>query len=311
MSNQLSHQRSIMYVVNYIEDHLTEELHLNRLAEISTYSSFHFQRLFKELIGETPASYVKRIRLETAAHKLIYEPYQSITDIGLDCGFSSLSYFTTSFKRHFQSTPKEWRTGAYLERFPREYNNSKKSKVFSRELKDVKTTGAYNEFKWLDLHKVKVVDLPVASLVNRHHIGSYTGGIPNVWGDVYRWCQSRDLIQSSTLMVGVPRSNPYITPPEKSLYDCGISVPDRYGEGESLTPFRGGKHVMVTFEPPLSYEERDTLIECYSELYSYWLPQSGFKYLGNPIELVKVNTQEGTLELDISIHAIALPIEPD
>ncbi|MDR4934933.1 GyrI-like domain-containing protein [Rossellomorea marisflavi] len=198
-----------------------------------------------------------------------------------------------------------------MERFPREYNNSKKSKVFSRDSKDVKTTGSYNEFKWLDLHNVRVVDLPVASLVNRHHIGSYTKGIPNVWEDVYRWCQSRDLIQSSALMIGVPRSNPYITPPEKSLYDCGISIPEGSGEGETLASFKGGKHVMVTFESPLSYQERATLIECYSELYSYWLPQSGFKYLGNPIELVEITPEEGALQLDISLRAIALPIEPD
>ncbi|WP_051404983.1 hypothetical protein [Bacillus cihuensis] len=67
---------------------------------------------------------------------------------------------------------------------------------------------------------------------------------------------------------------------------------------------------MYEFEEPVSYRERSKLIECYSELYSYWLPKSGYKYLGNPIELVAIEEVGGTLTLTCEISAIALAIEP-
>ncbi|MGM0829487.1 MAG: helix-turn-helix domain-containing protein [Bacillota bacterium] len=66
-------------VVEFIDLHLSEDLSLEQLAKVSTYSPYHFQRVFKRLIGETPAGYVKRMRLENAAHMLIYEQQLSIT----------------------------------------------------------------------------------------------------------------------------------------------------------------------------------------------------------------------------------------
>ncbi len=305
--------RQINRVVHYIDHHLNEDLSLNRLASVSTYSPYHFQRLFKGNIGETPAGYVKRLRLEQAAHMLIYEPQLPVTEIALRCGFSTPSYFTYSFNAYFQISPKSWREGAYLERFPREYLNSKKSKPFSTKVKEFHHEESYNKFKWLDLSKVKTVYFPECQTVNRYHRGSYIEGIPETWQDLYRFGNARNLIEESPLIFGVPKSNPYITPPEKNRYECRIAV--NHGncieEGEDLMHFRGGRHVVYEFDEPVHYRERGKLIECYSELYSYWLPQSGYRYLGNPVELIGFEVVPGTLEIGCSIKGIALAIEPN
>ncbi|MCA1060692.1 AraC family transcriptional regulator [Rossellomorea aquimaris] len=303
-------QTQIDRVIQYIDEHLTEDLSLEQLAKVSTYSPFHFQRLFKGFIGETPAGYVKRLRLENAAHMLIYEPRVPVTEVALKCGFASLSYFTYSFHRYFNSNPKSWREGAYLERFPREHLNSKKSKLSSTNPKASRDRETYNEFKWLDLSNVKVAQLPECSTINRYHTGSYVKGIPATWQDLYHWGNARDLLDDSPLIFGVPKSNPYITPPEKNRYECRLAVKDRATLGEELGHFSGGKHVIYEFSEPVDYEERGMLIECYSELYSYWLPQSGFRYLGNPVELVEVESIEGSLDVRCGIKAIALAIEP-
>ncbi|MGM0866331.1 MAG: helix-turn-helix domain-containing protein [Bacillota bacterium] len=157
-------------VVEFIDLHLSEDLSLEQLAKVSTYSPYHFQRVFKRLIGETPAGYVKRMRLENAAHMLIYEQQLSITQIVFICRFSSLSYFTYSFNAYFKANPKSWREGAYLDHFPREYLNSKKSKPFSTKLKEFHQEESYNEFKWLELSKVKIAYFPECSTVNRNHM---------------------------------------------------------------------------------------------------------------------------------------------
>ncbi|MGV2622931.1 UNVERIFIED_CONTAM: AraC family transcriptional regulator [Halobacillus marinus] len=310
MSRNKVQQQLMVKVIDYITTHLTEDLSLSRLAKLSSYSPYYFQRLFKEMIGETPAVFVKRMRLEQAAHLLIYEPHLAITEVGMTCGFSSLSYFTYSFQSYFRTSPKLWRKGAYLERFPREYKNSKNSKLLRRNSKADVEDEAYNEFKWLDLDKVEVTRLPESFTVNRYHIGSYTSGIPDVWKSAYHWCKSRDLLGASTLMIGEPRNNPYITPPEKSFYDCRVTVDPAQVDGESVERFPGGKYVVYSFDIPVPYEDRGMLIECYSELYSYWLPQSGYKYLGNPLEMTEIFEESGGLSLQVRIRAIALPIEP-
>lgn len=121
-------------VLEYIEANLDQILSLDTMAKVSKYSSFHFHRLFTDMMGETPADFVKRQRLEKAAHDLIYEPALSVTEIGMRCGFSSLSYFTTAFTERYGHSPRAWKEGAYLEKFPRRYLDSKKSKQKSNSL---------------------------------------------------------------------------------------------------------------------------------------------------------------------------------
>lgn len=312
MDQNQQQQIQIFKVIQYIEHHLMEDLPLKKLAEVSTYSPFHFQRIFKRIIGETPASYVKRLRLENAAHLLIYERQLSVTEIAMRCGFTSLSYFTQVFSSSFKASPREWREGTYLERFPREYEeNSKKSKQVRKNEEEVDRGRSYNKFRWLELSRVQVIDLPLCQTVLRHHIGAYSNRIANVWEDLYRWSKARDLVHADTLFFGVPKNNPYITPPEKSRYECHVEVdkPNQY-EGESLGEFSGGKHVVYEFEQPVSYKERGLLIETYSELYSYWLPRSGYKYLSNPVEWVTFVHNHDTLTVEAKIKAIGLAIEP-
>jgi AraC family transcriptional regulator len=305
-------QKQVDKVLQYIEENINEPLPLEKLAKVSTYSAYHFQRIFKSLTGETPAGYVKRIRLENAAHFLIYEQHIPVTEIAFMSGFSSLSYFTYAFNEYFHTNPKKWREGAYLERFPREYD-SKNSKLNRNIKKEEQSTTAYNKFEWLDLNKVKTIEFPVCATVNRRSVGPYTEGIQNVWEDLYHWANSREVIKPDTLIFGVPRNNPYITPPEKSQYDCRIEMEEdeisTLGH-ETVYPFKGGKHVVYEFDEPVDYSERSMLIECYSELYSFWLPRSGYRYLGNPIELIQMEPVKGTLSIECKIKAICLAIEP-
>lgn len=306
-------QKQVDKVLEYIEQNLDEELPLEKLAKVSTYSAYHFQRMFKQHMGETPAAYVKRLRLENAAHLLIYEQHLPITQVAFMCGFASLSYFTSAFTKYFDTAPKKWREGAYLERFPREYQDSKKSKLNSNMKKEKQQADDYNKFKWLDLNKVKIIEFPACFTVNKRSIGPYTEGIPTVWEELYHWSNSRGFIKPDLLIFGVPRSNPYITPPDKSQYDCCIEVGgqncDTSADAASH-PFKGGKHVVYEFEEPVDYSERSLLIECYSELYSYWLPKSGYRYLGNPMELVQIDPVKESLSVKCRIKAICLAIEP-
>lgn len=102
------HMGCILKVLVYIEDHLDEELQLEKMAKIASISPFYFHRLFHAYMGETLADYVKRLRLQRAQERLQYSD-APITDIALDLGYESPSAFTKVFQQVIGQSPREYR----------------------------------------------------------------------------------------------------------------------------------------------------------------------------------------------------------
>lgn len=103
------YQTRINAAVNYILQNLAEDLSLQQLAKVADYSPFHFQKIFKQVTGESPKQYVIRIRLETAGHALVMHRHRTVTEIALENGFSSSATFARSFKSHFGVSAEEFR----------------------------------------------------------------------------------------------------------------------------------------------------------------------------------------------------------
>ena len=88
-------------VIDHVDAHLDADLTLGELADVACFSRFHFHRIFSAMVGETITDYVKRIRLQNAASRLVNNPRDSVTDIAMACGFSSPSVFARAFKDKF------------------------------------------------------------------------------------------------------------------------------------------------------------------------------------------------------------------
>ncbi len=97
-----------IYICNYIGEHCAEELTLEDIAEMSGFSKFYFSRLFKQFTGVTFLKYVNQKRI-ALAETLLTEPNNSVTDVAVNCGFSSLSAFIRMFKIIKGCTPTEFR----------------------------------------------------------------------------------------------------------------------------------------------------------------------------------------------------------
>lgn len=108
--NTQEYSKQINEVLNYVLNHLKEDLSLEKLAGIANYSPFHFQKIFKQAVGETPKQYIIRARLESAEHFLNIHKTKSITEISIDCGFSSPSAFARAFKNYFGVSAEESRS---------------------------------------------------------------------------------------------------------------------------------------------------------------------------------------------------------
>lgn len=92
----------------YINDHLTDELSLNELAEQASLSPFYFSRLFKKETGFSPHNYIITTRINNAKF-LLRTSDASIKNICFTTGFTSESSFCTTFKKETGITPSEYR----------------------------------------------------------------------------------------------------------------------------------------------------------------------------------------------------------
>lgn len=104
------HKQRINTVIDYTFKNITGDVSLETLARIANYSPYHFQKVFKHVIGESPKQYVIKLKLESALHLVIVHPHKSILEIGLDSGFSSATVFSRAFKNYFNITPDKVRS---------------------------------------------------------------------------------------------------------------------------------------------------------------------------------------------------------
>lgn len=93
---------------DYIDSHYTEDITLEDVAFVAGFSKFHFSRLFKQCSGQNFHEYLllKRVKV---AEMLLLKPDQSVTEIALQAGFSSLSTFNRTFKKIKNCSPTEYR----------------------------------------------------------------------------------------------------------------------------------------------------------------------------------------------------------
>ena len=107
-------QRSI----DTIEDRLDGELSLEALARDAGISFWHFLRVFRATVGETPKDYIRRRRLTRAASALLETP-RSVLDIALEASFESNEAFTRAFRQQFDMAPRDFRAAGRHPTFPR------------------------------------------------------------------------------------------------------------------------------------------------------------------------------------------------
>jgi AraC family transcriptional regulator len=101
-------QHQLLQVLDYIHEHLHEDINLATLAALLNISQFHFSHQFKQSIGITPYQYLLQQRIERAK-QLLKGSDRPITDIAFSCGFSSHSHLSRQFRQLTGMTPKAYR----------------------------------------------------------------------------------------------------------------------------------------------------------------------------------------------------------
>jgi AraC family transcriptional regulator len=93
--------------IEYIHQHLSEEVSLKNISQAAGLSPFHFARQFKLSMGYSPYQFVLRQRIEQAKQNLL-RGGKTLAEIAIQTGFYDQSHFAQQFKRHCGITPKKF-----------------------------------------------------------------------------------------------------------------------------------------------------------------------------------------------------------
>ncbi len=267
--------------IDFVVCHLDQDLRLEDVASAACFSPFHFHRVFKSLIGETLAQFVKRLRLERALAIMSHAPDRPLTAVALECGFASSSEFSRSFKQRYGVPPsafdvRTWRDSkrddlltlmseagpCHLDRLPRGENP--------------------------DGFRARVRPLPRRTMAYiRVHDPYRSDAVPNAAARLVSWALARGLADGR--WYGYMWDDPEVAALEDCWYDVGLEVP-------GAEP--GGEVGVMEFPPMLVAEVEmrgDIALEMrlLDWLYGTWLPSSGYSpahhpcfeaWLGRPFE---------------------------
>jgi AraC-like DNA-binding protein len=98
---------AVKRVREYINEHYSENISLERLARIASLSPFHLVRIFRRETGLPPHAYLNQIRINLA--KILLSKGKDIADVAFEVGFSDQSHLHKHFRHIVGITPGQYR----------------------------------------------------------------------------------------------------------------------------------------------------------------------------------------------------------
>ena len=233
--DQASAQRHrVNRVINFIHANLDYSLDLEALAKQACLSKFHFSRIFKNFISQSPLQYLWRVRLERAARKLWFDGETSITKIAYDCGFSSSQVFSQSFKSQFGIAPRSYRTQPVW----------RPSKL-----------AIENQFETQRLDQVRIEQRSACRVAYICCFGPYDrdqGSIPDAFSRLNCWATDHNLASNTAAKIGICPDNRRVTPDAFCSYDACVAVPDSINEDNvvSVQTIPAGRYAVLSVRCP-------------------------------------------------------------
>jgi AraC family transcriptional regulator len=264
MAVSMDYVERVNRAIDHIVRHLAEPLRLEQVSEAANFSPFHFHRVFKALLGETLNQFVKRLRLERALYLMSHAPGRSLTDVALDCGFSSSSDFSRSFKQHYGLPPSVFD----LETF----RNTRRAE-FERALSSQEGAPRFTALpagQNPDGFEVTLRDLPARTVAYIRVLDPYREGVAQAACErLLAWATERGLADGQWL--GYMWDEPEIVALADCRYDVALVVDDVVPAGEigrfEFPPMRVAE---VVLSGDIALEAR-----AIDWLYKTWLPTSG------------------------------------
>jgi AraC-like DNA-binding protein len=98
----------IRRLLAFVEEHLSQSIHVADLSGVVGLSVPHFARAFGLSFGEPPHLYVIQRRLDRARHLMLTSD-MALSELAVACGFNDQAHFCRLFRRHTGRTRAAWR----------------------------------------------------------------------------------------------------------------------------------------------------------------------------------------------------------
>lgn len=95
--------------LDYVDQHLDDELDLATVSKVAAFSKFHFHRQFIATFGLSLHRYVQLARMKRASYQLAWNDSESVTDIAMDAGYGAPDAFARAFRQRFGQSPSSFR----------------------------------------------------------------------------------------------------------------------------------------------------------------------------------------------------------
>jgi AraC family transcriptional regulator len=225
--------RDFLPLLAFIQTHLEEDLSLSTLSARVNLSPTQLHKAFRATLGETPRSYVERLRLEHAAFRLLIRD-ETILDLALDHGFASHETFTRAFHRRFGVTPAVFRV-------------SRRTASAARLLRLRADDAPYS------LSATRVRKLAPMHLATIRHVGRYEDVPDTLFAELAAWADARGL-GGPRVWIGIGHDAPGITPEHQLRFDAALSVPEPIESNGNIVgrQFPGGMFAVTTHAGPFS-----------------------------------------------------------
>ncbi|MCO0597120.1 AraC family transcriptional regulator [Peribacillus butanolivorans] len=258
---------SIQKAINYMEEHLLEDLTIESISRQANASAFHFQRTFTILTDISVGEYVRRRRLTLAAQE-ISRTNCKIIDLAYKYGYDTPEAFSKAFRRQHGVSPSEARKYigklTFYERLviqvilkgeiPMKYN------IIERD--SFQLIGIKREF----------------SLVN----GENLIGIPKLWDKVNSDGTDDQLgkLNNGQIkgLLGVCVDKRILEQNETMDYWIATEYDGQVPEGYSSLTIPASKWVIFEVHGPMP----DAIQEVWKRIFSEWFPTSGYEHAGTP-----------------------------
>lgn len=247
--------------VDFIIGHLFERITVEMIADHCCFSRYYFNRLFKSVIGESLYSFIKRLRIETAAFKLIKFPNLSITSVAAELGYSS-SNFTVLFKKYYGTSPSQFRLNPQLPLEPT-------SRSVLKRIQTLQKSKPLTLLKQMKQH-ISFETVPDIKIMYQRFKGNYKD-LPEVWQS---FCEKVETYfpDSPLKFYGVSYDDPLIAGENKCLYDLCVQVtrPSKLA-GTNYKTIPGGVFLFYRFDDHVR-----NLNQIYNDLFAIWMPHKGY-----------------------------------
>jgi len=231
------YSRRINRVIDHLRGNLDRQVKLEELARVACFSEFHFHRIFGAVSGETLNNFTSRLRLEKAARLLRYSD-RSLTDIALDCGFSSSATFSRAFRTGYDTSPSQFRKNGEI----------KKSKIRKELFPSRKYLLSMSPEEKRAAFPVRLIDVPERQVAYIRVANAFqTRRVVAALRTIMEWAKSRNIFSHGTLF-GMSVDDPHVTPKHLYRYEVcfASSLPFECIEGISKLKMPAMRYATTT-----------------------------------------------------------------